>query len=176
MYSVLKNYNMTNECISNACKCKGCSCNYTSISLIQSFLVPGSVPGDTKVVSNADGFGSIVITNTNKLFISIYVHNTLENVTMAHIHLRNAQHPTTQNGPIVLWLEKSMKHPIPIISNEYLVSQSFSVDEFDGPLKDSNIDTFLQYLHSGQLYFNIHTVKYPNGEIAGNLKLINEWL
>jgi hypothetical protein len=165
---------MTSECISNACQCRGCKCNYIHILSIQSFLTPGSVPGDTKVVSNVDGFGTIIITNATKMYISLYVHNRLENITMAHIHIKNAQNPTTQNGPIVLWLEKSMDHPISV-TNDYLVSQTFSLADFIGPLKDMTMDTFLQYLQSNQLYFNIHTVKYPNGEIAGDLKLIHEW-
>lgn len=173
MYSVLKNYNMTNECISNICKCKGCNCNFTNILLIQSSLVPGSVPNDTKVISDANGFATITIVNKMKIFITLYIHNTLDNITMAHIHIKNSIDPTTKNGPIVLWLEKSMTHPISL-SNNYLISHHFSIHDFDGPLKGHNMDTFLKYLQSNLLYFNVHTIKYPNGEIAGDLILINE--
>lgn len=175
MFAKLNNYDlMDGYACSGTCSCKKCTCNYTNIVLLQSILTSGAVPNDKRVISIANGFGNIVFTNNSSFFITLYIHNKLENITMAHIHLKNADYPTSKNGPIVLWLENTMKKPISI-SNNYLVSKNFTIADFVGPFQNTSFENFVKYVQHNMLYFNIHTVKYPDGEIAGDLHIIQEW-
>lgn len=170
MHSSLDSYGYTCK----ECLCKNCKCNYTNILFMQSVLIPGAVPNDKHVKSAATGLGTIVMTNDFQFYISIYIHQKLENIIMAHVHLKNTEHPTSQNGPIILWLTNSMHKPISI-QNGFLVSKTFTWHDFIGPLQNTDFETFLTFVKKEMLYFNIHTVKYPNGEIAGNVSLLHEW-
>jgi CHRD domain len=40
-------------------------------------------------------------------------------------------------------------------------------DNLEGPLADNQISDLLNAMHSMKLYVNVHTTKYPDGEIRG---------
>lgn len=171
MYSSIKHYDHHSTRHGDTdprCSCKGCKCNYKSILLIQSLLLPGSVPTDKTVTTQSRGFGTVTILNNKTFYINIFV-NFIHDCIMSHIHIKNTSNPKT-NGPIVLWLTNTQSQPVSV-ENSFLVSKMFSSNDFVGPLKGYSIEEFLHYLGANQLYFNVHTVKYPNGEIAGDLLL-----
>lgn len=44
---------------------------------------------------------------------------------------------------------------------------------FIGPLKGKSVNSLIQAMDAGEVYLNIQTKKHPEGEIRGQIKLIN---
>jgi hypothetical protein len=65
--------------------CNTCFCNYTQIILVQTLLLPSSVPGNQNVNTFSKGCATILLTNKEKFHITIQVFD-IKNITMAHIH------------------------------------------------------------------------------------------
>ena len=97
----------------------------------------------------------------------------LQHITMAHIHLYNGKDPKT-NGPVVLWLFHSMKQPVSFREEGTLVSQMFTTADFSTPYKNMSLEEFQKLVSDGKLYFNVHTVQNPNGELAGPVKIVHK--
>jgi hypothetical protein len=146
------------------CACQGCRCNFTGITLVESLLTPSAVPGGLIVKSNATGTASLLLTNKPEFYIHIAVRN-IKNITMSHIHFYNTKDPKT-NGPILLWLTKTMTNPVRSLDGT-LVSQMFSTSDFEAPYKNMALQEFKNLVEHGHLYFNVHTTENPNGELAG---------
>lgn len=153
------------------CACQGCQCNFTTITLVESLLTPAAVPGGVVVKSAATGAASLLLTNKNQFYIHLALRN-IKDITMSHIHFYNTKDPKT-NGPILLWLNKSIKHPIPSL-NGVLVSHMFSTADFEAPYKNMSIQDFKILLVHKHLYFNVHTVANPNGELAAPIEPVLE--
>ena len=146
------------------CACQGCRCNFTGITLVESLLTPSAVPGGVVVKSTATGTASLLVTNKPEFYIHVAVRN-IKNITMSHIHFYNTKDPKT-NGPILLWLTKTMKTPVRSLDGT-LVSQMFSTADFEAPYKNMALQEFKNLVEHGHLYFNVHTTENPNGELAG---------
>ena len=58
-----------------------------------------------------------------------------------------------------------MKDPLET-TNGVLVSKKFSIRDF---LIPTTMSEFIKAIKEQLLYYNIHTVKFPNGELAGIL-------
>lgn len=43
-------------------------------------------------------------------------------------------------------------------------------DDLIGPLAGQTLGNLVNEIISGNIYINVHTVQYPNGEIRGQLK------
>lgn len=157
MYSTLKDIQRQIECA---------DVSQSHILFVQSLLLPSSVPGNKKIETRATGCASLlVLTDENRFYITLDVHN-LKNITMAHLHFYNTTQPTT-NGPILLWLVKKPPHH----SRQRLVSQFFSTKDFSAPYTHMSMNEFIHHIQHGQLYFNVHTVQYPEGELAGSVEM-----
>lgn len=146
-----------------SCACQGCRCNYTDLLLVESLLYPAAVPGGVAVPSTATGQGSLLVTNKDQFYVHLGVRNIHE-VTMSHIHFRNTKDPQT-NGPILLVLNNNTKNPIRSLDGT-LVSRMFTTQDFEAPYTHMSMDDFRDLLVHNKLYFNVHTVKNPNGELA----------
>ncbi|EFN54036.1 hypothetical protein CHLNCDRAFT_136097 [Chlorella variabilis] len=100
----------------------------------------------------------------------------VKRMTMAHIHLGNA---STNGNPIVILLPiggvLSAEGP-PVLADpiigDYSVSGNFTTDDFVTSAEGWSWDEFIAAADTDNLYVNIHTKKYPNGAIRG--QLINE--
>jgi hypothetical protein len=132
------------------------------VIVIHTELDSRSVPGGAKIQTKAKGRAVLHIKNNYEFFIQLDVYN-IQNVTMAHIHFVNEKTPT-ENGPILLWLYKT-KEPLKMF-NGSLVSRSFTLADLQ---KRMNFTEFKNYIHNCKLYYNVHTVQNPNGELAGEL-------
>ena len=149
--------------VKKKCACQGCRCNFTGITLVESLLTPGAVPGGVVVKSTATGAASLLLTNKNEFYIHLTVRN-IKNITMSHIHFYNTKDPKT-NGPILLWLTKTMTHPVRSLDG-VLVSQMFTTADFEAPYKNMHLEEFKNLVMQGHLYFNVHTTENSNGELA----------
>ena len=103
------------------------------------------------VNSKATGYVSITIVNASYASGLFYATN-VKQMTMAHLH----NGAVGNNGPPIAWAFNATYGPL------------------SGSLKaffrfDPSLSNFSALLAAGQVYFNIHTVAYPAGELRGQL-------
>ncbi len=88
----------------------------------------------------------------------------IENVTAAHVHLGMLG----KSGPPVTGLfsgpEKTGKF------SGVLAEGTITEKDLVGPLSGKTIEDLIKDLRKGELYVNVHTEKYPDGEIRGQIK------
>ena len=92
----------------------------------------------------------------------------IEDVTQAHIHCGDA----TVNGSVLVFLFGFVAGGVDVngVLAEGVITES-SIRP--NPASCPDIDTFaelLELLRNGTAYVNVHTVKYPGGEIRGQIK------
>ena len=114
--------------------------------------------------SNAVGWARFVVPSDNASIMSYWVNITgLENITGAHIHNGSAG----QNGDIVvaLSMEQSAKD-----KNKPIIQLKGNITKTDlqGLLKGKEISDLVTLMIDGT-YVNVHTDKYPNGVIRGQI-------
>lgn len=103
--------------------------------------------------------------------------NNIENVTVAHIHLRA---PSSPSGPPVVWLFPSTLPPttpvtpLPGVFNGVLAKGSFTAANLVGPLAGQTLDDLIAAIRDGRTYVNVHTSRCPAGEIQGTIVSLND--
>ncbi len=90
----------------------------------------------------------------------------MQGVTQAHIHTGKQG----ENGPPVVTLYKS-DTPQPI--NGKLAYGNITANLLEGPMKGKQISDLATAMSNGGTYVNVHTEKYPNGEIRGQIMIAN---
>jgi len=90
----------------------------------------------------------------------------MQGVTQAHIHTGKVG----ENGPVVVTLYKS-ETPQPI--NGKLSYGNITANLLEGPMKGKQISDLATAMSNGSTYVNVHTEKYPNGEIRGQIMMAN---
>jgi hypothetical protein len=90
----------------------------------------------------------------------------MQGVTQAHIHTGKQG----ENGPPVVTLYKS-DTPQPI--NGKLAYGNITANLLEGPMKSKQISDLATAMSNGSTYVNVHTEKYPNGEIRGQIMIAN---
>lgn len=90
----------------------------------------------------------------------------MQGVTQAHIHTGKQG----ENGPPVVTLYKS-DTPQPI--NGKLAYGNITPNLLEGPMKSKQISDLATAMSNGSTYVNVHTEKYPNGEIRGQIMIAN---
>lgn len=110
--------------------------------------LPISLSGSAEVppvTTSATGSGQIKVLPDRTVSGSIKIAGTMP--TMAHIH----EAATGKNGPPIITLNKTG-------------SDSFTVPS-DAKLTDAQYTSYT----AGNLYINVHSAAYPNGELRGQL-------
>lgn len=92
----------------------------------------------------------------------------IEDVTAAHIH----QSQKGKNGPPVAPLFAEPKKPA-IVGTLYSEG-SIRAYELIGPLKGRSLQSLVQMMETGDTYVNVHTIKHPEGELRGQIRLNDE--
>ena len=90
----------------------------------------------------------------------------MQGVTQAHIHTGKQG----ENGPILVTLYKS-NTPQPI--NGKLAYGNITANLLEGPMKGKQISDLTTAMSNGSTYVNVHTEKYPKGEIRGQIMMVN---
>lgn len=87
----------------------------------------------------------------------------IENVVVAHLHLG----AKGTNGPVVAFLFGPITNPVSIECATFtgIITQ----EDLVGPLAGQTLDALVNEIIAGNIYINVHTVQYPNGEICGQL-------
>jgi hypothetical protein len=117
--------------------------------------------------SNSTGIAKIQVTknNDNESQVSYWVNITgIKEVTEAHIH----NGTTGTNGDIVATLSngKSADGDRP---PQIGFAGNITSNELQGPLKDKEISDLVSLMSEGNAYVNVHTDKYPDGAIRGQV-------
>lgn len=91
----------------------------------------------------------------------------IENVTQAHIHMASAG----SNGGIVVWLYPSAppSQLIPGRSQGTLGEGEITAASLVGALAGKPLSDLLDAMNSGGTYVNVHTQRFPPGEIRGQV-------
>ena len=92
------------------------------------------------------------------------------NVTQAHIHLG----PPTGTGNIVVWLYPSQPPfqitVIPGRTQGALAEGTFGASRLINDLAGEPLSALLDEIREGNTYVNVHTTRFPPGEIRGQIK------
>ena len=91
----------------------------------------------------------------------------LDNITASHIHLGEFG----QNGEIIVSLLKAST-PLNIL-NGTLVEGKVTAADLEGSLKGKTINDLVKLFNDTKTYVNIHTKQNPNGEIRGEITIVN---
>lgn len=104
-------------------------------------------------------------TMQDKIWFKLNVTD-MQGVTQAHIHTGKQG----ENGPILVTLYKS-DTPQPI--NGKLAYGNITANLLEGPMKGKQISDLTTAMSNGSTYVNVHTEKYPKGEIRGQIMMAN---
>ena len=88
----------------------------------------------------------------------------IKKVTDAHIHLGRPG----ENGPIVVTLFRPCKPTGEV--DGLLAKGKITAKDLRGPLKGKSLKHLHHEIKRGNAYVNVHTERYPNGLIRGQLK------
>lgn len=96
--------------------------------------------------------------------LSYYVTvSDIENVTAAHIHLGKKG----ENGPPVALITKEKRAGT---FSGTLAEGTITKNELMGPMMGKSVEDLVKEIKKGDAYLNVHTDKYPNGEIRGQIQ------
>lgn len=99
----------------------------------------------------------------NELIYKLLVTD-IENVTAAHIH----EGKYGKNGPPVANLFTGPKKEGKFSGT--LAEGTITAKDLYGSLKGKSVSHFIQMIEDGHMYVNVHTDKYPGGEIRGQIR------
>jgi hypothetical protein len=125
--------------------------------------------GEEVPPTNSSGYGDMVVHVTDdeqELHYELSAYNLTSSVTGAHLHCASRGH----DGPVVVPLKLPASHTEGVITQADV--------KMIGQQCNPNIHTLqhvVQAMREGQIYANVHTSKYPNGEIRGQLMLNNNY-
>ena len=88
----------------------------------------------------------------------------IENVTAAHIHMAKKG----ENGPPVAGLFAGPKKEG--MFSGTLGEGTITDKDLVGPMEGKTVKDLIKALRAGELYVNVHTDKYPDGELRGQIK------
>jgi hypothetical protein len=101
--------------------------------------------------------------DSGKMEYTLTVHD-IENVTAAHIH----EGRKTRNGPPAVLLFTG-----PMKTGRFsgvLAEGTITPEKMVGPLKGKTVDSLVEMIKRGEAYVNVHTEKFPDGEIRGQIQ------
>ncbi len=106
--------------------------------------------------------------DSTKIHYRLTVSN-IDSAMMAHIHKGSP----SENGPILVWLYPVSGPPPEILPgpvNGLLAEGVITATNLDGPLKGKTIADLKKLMAEDSTYVQVHTKKYPDGEIRGQIK------
>lgn len=132
----------------------------------QSRIFTSQLSGDQQVppvTTEARGLAVFWLGSDGKQLHYRLLVSNLRDVTMAHIHLGTSG----QNGPHVV----TLFHPMsPVTVTGELASGTITSAQLEDKLAGHSLSDLLAKMTSGDTYVNVHTKKYPDGEIRGQVK------
>ena len=116
------------------------------------------------VKTDAKGKATFMLSQDRSLLFYTVTVSAIENVTVAHIHMGKKG----ENGaPIALIAIKANKKGK---ENGTLAEGSIGAEDLMSSFKGKTVWELYEQLTNGDNYINIHTEKYPDGEIRGQIR------
>ena len=118
--------------------------------------------------SNSTGTAKFQVTenNDNESQVSYWVNITgIKEVNAAHIH----NGTTGENGDIVATLSSGESAEGDDRPPQIGFAGNITSNELQGPLEDKEISDLVSLMSDGNAYVNVHTDKYPDGAIRGQI-------
>ena len=118
--------------------------------------------------SNSTGTAKFQVTenNDNESQVSYWVNITgIKEVNAAHIH----NGTTGENGDIVATLSNGKSAEGDDRPPQIGFSGNITSNELQGPLEDKEVSDLVSLMSDGNAYANVHTEKYPDGAIRGQI-------
>ncbi|GEO07194.1 hypothetical protein AAE02nite_48580 [Adhaeribacter aerolatus] len=118
------------------------------------------------VVSNATGQIILKLSKDGtQLYYKLIVAN-IETVVAAHLHLG----AEGVSGPVVVPLFAAPAGS-PLVSPQGILAEGIiTSSSLTGSLKGKTLTDLIAAIEAGLIYTNVHSVKYPGGEIRGQVK------
>ena len=115
--------------------------------------------------SNSTGTAKFQV-DENSSQVSYWVNVTgIKKINQAHIH----NGTEGQNGDIVVTLTKDKSAKGNESPPNIGFSGNITKDDLHGPLKDKELTDLVSLMSDGNAYVNVHTDKYPDGAIRGQI-------
>jgi len=115
--------------------------------------------------SNSTGTAKFQV-DENSSQVSYWVNVTgIKEINQAHIH----NGTEGQNGDIVVTLTKNKSAKGNDGPPNIGFSGNITKDDLQGPLKDKELTDLVSLMSDGNAYVNVHTDKYPDGAIRGQI-------
>ena len=115
--------------------------------------------------SNSTGTAKFQV-DKNSSQVSYWVNVTgIKKINQAHIH----NGTEGQNGDIVVTLTKNKSAKGNDGPPNIGFSGNITKDDLQGPLKDKELTDLVSLMSDGNAYVNVHTDKYPDGAIRGQI-------
>ncbi|MCC6346891.1 MAG: CHRD domain-containing protein [Nitrospirales bacterium] len=115
------------------------------------------------VKTDAKGEATLHMDKDGKKLDYTVTASNIENVTAAHIHMGKKG----ENGPPVAPLTVEKKKGK---TSGTIAKGALSAKDLMGSLKGKTLHDLITEIENGNAYVNVHTEKYPDGEIRGQLK------
>lgn len=118
--------------------------------------------------SNSTGTAKLQVTKNddNESQVSYWVNITgIKEVNAAHIH----NGTTGENGDIVATLSNGKSAEGDDRPPQIGFSGNITSNELQGPLEDKEVSDLVSLMSDGNAYANVHTEKYPDGAIRGQI-------
>lgn len=119
-----------------------------------------------RVATRAVGWAAFELTPAG-LRYWLFAHG-VENISMAHIHIGAAG----VSGPVAVWLYPPAPpaRPITGVFDGLLAEGTITAANLTGPLAGQPLSALLTAIEAGNAYVNVHTARFPGGEIRGQLR------
>ena len=127
----------------------------------RSRLSPDQEIQSDPVDSEARGRARLTSKDAQQLTISVQFDDLLGPVVAAHLHLGQAG----TNGPIVVDMGSGIGNA--------RVRFTATAGDLAGPLAGEDLLALLNELAAGNIYINLHTAQFPEGELRGQVALRN---
>ncbi len=116
------------------------------------------------VKTMAKGEATFTLSNDGKELLYKVTVSDIENVSAAHIHEGKAG----KNGPALALVDIKGKKVGKFSGT--LAEGKITSNELLGPLKGKSVKDLLKEIEAGDAYLNVHTDKYPEGELRAQIK------
>ncbi len=114
--------------------------------------------------TNASGKAAFTLNKEQTLLFYTITVSNIENVTAAHIHIGKKG----QDGPPIAFIKITANKKGRV--NGVLAEGSIGAQDLMTSFKGRSIQDLYQEMINGGTYVNVHTEKYPDGEIRGQIK------
>jgi hypothetical protein len=115
-------------------------------------------------MTTAKGEATFTLGKDGKALMYKVMVSDIENVTASHIHMGKKG----ENGPAVALIDLKGKKAGKFSGT--LAEGKITAKELLGSLKGKTVKDLVKEIEAGDTYLNVHTDKYPDGELRGQIK------